>query len=59
MLFRSPIRWSRQTVAALRKADKDVRFYVYPGEPHAFIADWALSMRRTVRFLDRNLTAAS
>jgi uncharacterized protein len=53
-----PIRWSRQTVAALRHAGKDVRFHVYPGEPHAFIADWALSMRRTVRFLDRNLSPA-
>jgi len=52
-----PIRWSRRTVAALRHAGKHVRFYVYPGEQHAFIADWELSMRRSVRFLERNLAA--
>jgi uncharacterized protein len=50
-----PIRWSRRTVAALERAGKDVRMFTYPGEPHAFIADWELSMRRSVRFLDRNL----
>ena len=50
-----PIRWSRRTVAALERAGKDVRMYIYPGEPHAFIADWELSMQRSVRFLDRNL----
>ncbi|MGH3368031.1 MAG: alpha/beta hydrolase family protein [Nocardioidaceae bacterium] len=53
-----PIRWSRETVAALRRAGKDVRLHVYPGEPHTFIADWTLSMRRTVRFLEHNLRAA-
>jgi dipeptidyl aminopeptidase/acylaminoacyl peptidase len=52
-----PLRWSRRTVAALRRAGKDVRLYVYPGEAHAFIADWTLSMRRSVRFLERNLSA--
>jgi uncharacterized protein len=50
-----PIRWSRRTVAALERAGRDVRMFTYPGEPHAFIADWELSMRRSVRFLDRNL----
>ena len=50
-----PIRWSRQTVRALRRTGNDVRMYTYPGEPHAFIADWTLSMRRSVRFLDRHL----
>ncbi len=52
-----PIRWSRQTVRALRRTGNDVRMYTYPGEPHAFIADWTLSMRRSVRFLDRHLGA--
>jgi hypothetical protein len=27
----------------------------YPGEEHAFIAQWPLSMRRTTAFLDREL----
>jgi dipeptidyl aminopeptidase/acylaminoacyl peptidase len=52
-----PIRWSRVSVGALRAAGADVRFFVYPGEEHAFGAQWPLSMRRTVRFLDRHLAA--
>ncbi|HKE51494.1 MAG TPA: alpha/beta fold hydrolase [Actinomycetes bacterium] len=50
-----PIRWSRQTLAALDKAGKDTRLFVYQGEHHAFIPDWPLSMRRTVAFFDREL----
>lgn len=50
-----PIRWSRQSLRALRRAGVDVRMFTYPGEPHAFEAAWPLSMRRTDRFLDRHL----
>jgi dipeptidyl aminopeptidase/acylaminoacyl peptidase len=51
-----PLRWSQQTVAALRREDKDVRLYVYEGEEHAFGPQWPLSMARTVDFLDRRLS---
>jgi len=50
-----PLPWSRETVRLLRRAGKDVTFYVYPGEHHAFGPQWELSMRRTLRFLDRAL----
>ncbi len=50
-----PLRWSRQTQRALQRAGADSRLEVYPGEPHAFIADWPLSMQRTTRFFDRHL----
>ncbi len=50
-----PIRWSRQTYRAMRRAGVDVRMFTYPGEPHAFVAAWPLSMRRTVRFFDHHL----
>jgi hypothetical protein len=30
--------------------------FTYPGEPHAFVADWPLSMRRTTAFLRAHLT---
>ena len=50
-----PIAWSEHTVAALRAQDKRVLFYRYPGEPHAFVDLWELSMRRTVTFLRENL----
>jgi dipeptidyl aminopeptidase/acylaminoacyl peptidase len=50
-----PIRWSRASYAALDRAGVDARLFVYPGEPHAFIAAWPTSMRRTVRFFERHL----
>jgi len=50
-----PIRWSRATLRAMEAAGVDVRMYTYPGEPHAFIADWPLSMRRTTAFLRAHL----
>lgn len=50
-----PIRWSRQTLAALDAAGKDATLRVYEGEHHAFIPEWPLSMRRTVAFFDREL----
>jgi dipeptidyl aminopeptidase/acylaminoacyl peptidase len=50
-----PIRWSRASYSALERAGVDARLFVYPGEPHAFIDAWPTSMRRTVRFFERNL----
>jgi dipeptidyl aminopeptidase/acylaminoacyl peptidase len=50
-----PLRWAHQTYDALQAADVTSRLLVYPGEPHAFIADWDLSIRRTARFFDRHL----
>lgn len=50
-----PIRWSRQTLRALKRAGVDARMFTYRGEPHAFIGAWPQSMRRTVRFFRRHL----
>lgn len=50
-----PPRWSRATVRALRAAGVDAELFTYPGEEHAFIGQWPLSMRRTTAFLDREL----
>jgi dipeptidyl aminopeptidase/acylaminoacyl peptidase len=50
-----PIRWSRATLRALKRAGADARMYTYPGEPHAFLAAWPLAMRRTTAFLRANL----
>ena len=52
-----PIRWSGQSVRALERAGKDVRYFVYEGEEHAFGPQWPKSMRRTVRFFDQHLQA--
>lgn len=50
-----PIRWSRATTTALRKAGADVTLHVYEGEEHAFGPQWPLSMERTTAFLRANL----
>jgi len=52
-----PIRWTRASYAALQEAGADTRLFVYEGEEHAFGPQWPLSMRRTVRFLDRAMAA--
>jgi dipeptidyl aminopeptidase/acylaminoacyl peptidase len=52
-----PIRWTYATRDALESAGVDNRLFVYQGEEHAFGPQWPLSMRRTVRFLERHLTA--
>jgi dipeptidyl aminopeptidase/acylaminoacyl peptidase len=51
-----PIQWSRDTVAALKAAGKDVTYYVYEGQRHTFVEQWPLSIRRTAAFLEQNLT---
>jgi dipeptidyl aminopeptidase/acylaminoacyl peptidase len=50
-----PPRWSRATLRAMTAAGVDARLRTYPGEDHAFITDWPLSMRRTVAFFRRHL----
>jgi dipeptidyl aminopeptidase/acylaminoacyl peptidase len=47
-----PIAWSDRTTAALKAAGKDVRYFVYPNEEHAFGPLWPRSMRRTVEYFD-------
>lgn len=48
--------WARQTTRAMRSAGVDVTLQWYPDEGHAFGPQFDLSMRRTVTFLNQNLT---
>jgi uncharacterized protein len=52
-----PIVWSHRTLAALQRHDKDAKLFTYPGEPHAFVAAWPASIRRTADFFDEHLRA--
>lgn len=52
---RVPLAWSERTTEALRRLDKDARFYTYEGEPHEFAAAWTMAMARTVAFFDAHL----
>ncbi|MGH1561961.1 alpha/beta hydrolase family protein [Mumia sp. DW29H23] len=51
-----PPRWSERTAAAFERAGKDVRLVTYEGEGHAFGPQWPASMRRTVRFLQEQMS---
>jgi dipeptidyl aminopeptidase/acylaminoacyl peptidase len=50
-----PLRWSRASLRALRTSGAQARLIVYPGEPHAFVAEWQQSMDTTLRFFERRL----
>jgi len=52
-----PIEWSRTTVAALQRRNRDAQLVTYEGEAHAFGPAWPTSMRRTVAFFDKHLSA--
>ena len=51
-----PVEWADATVRALKRADADVTYLRYPGEGHAFSSAWQTSMRRTVKFFNKNLS---
>lgn len=50
-----PIRWSRETLRALRAEGKRARLIEYEGEGHTMYAQWERSMRRTDAFFQRHL----
>jgi dipeptidyl aminopeptidase/acylaminoacyl peptidase len=50
-----PVRWSRDTAAALGAAGQTVELYEYPGQVHSFDEAWPAMMERTAGFLDRHL----
>ena len=52
-----PVAWARETASALRAAGVDLTYYEYAGENHYMYDAWAQSMRRTLAFLEANLTA--
>lgn len=52
-----PVRWSDDTVRALRAADVEVTYHRYPGEGHDFGSSaFDLASRRTVAFLRAHLS---
>lgn len=53
-----PLAWTRETVAAMKKAGTDVELVTWPGEGHAFGPRFVDSMKRTVAFLDEHVKNA-
>lgn len=51
-----PIRWSRQTTRAMRRAGVDVTLQTYAGEQHAFGPQFDRAMERAGEFLARQLS---
>ncbi|WP_114422379.1 alpha/beta hydrolase family protein [Nocardioides houyundeii] len=52
-----PLPWARTTQRLMAEAGVDSTLRLYPGEHHAFGPQWLDSMRLTVRFLRRELSA--
>ena len=53
-----PPRWARTTDRLMRRAGVESKLVFYEGEDHAFYDRWEDSIRRSVKFLDRELGAA-
>lgn len=52
----TPPEWSEKLAEALRAAGKDVDYYTYPGQGHAFIGEsWNLFQMRALAFFDGHL----
>jgi dipeptidyl aminopeptidase/acylaminoacyl peptidase len=52
----TPPRWAEAIYVALMEADKEVEYYTYDGQGHAFQGQsWTLFMERVTRFFDQHL----
>ncbi len=52
----TPPRWAAAIYQALTAADKEVEYYIYEGQGHAFQGQsWTLFMERVTEFFDRHL----
>ena len=48
-----PLRWSDQFVEHMKSMDKDMSYFIYPGENHNFNnGSWPTIMQRSIEFLD-------
>jgi dipeptidyl aminopeptidase/acylaminoacyl peptidase len=57
---RTPPEWSSAIYQALRNSDKDVEYFEYTGQGHAFEGEhWRLFLQRAVGFFDLHLQVAS
>jgi dipeptidyl aminopeptidase/acylaminoacyl peptidase len=50
-----PVEWSRELTELLKKEERDITYYEYPGEPHTFAAAQGLVMQRTLEFFNKSL----
>lgn len=54
-----PQKWSDQFVAQLKKKEKDVTYFTYPGEDHNFTqGSWSLVIQRNIAFYKRLFSAS-
>ena len=55
-LSETPPEWSEKLAEALRTANKDVDYYTYTGQGHAFMGEsWTLFQARALAFFDEHL----
>jgi hypothetical protein len=55
-LSETPPAWSFKVVEALETHNKDIDFYIYPGQGHSFLGDsWISFLQRSLTFFNQNL----
>jgi len=47
-----PLSFSEKIYETLKKNNKSVEFFMYPGEKHEFINDWPMAANRALQFFD-------
>jgi uncharacterized membrane protein (UPF0127 family)/pimeloyl-ACP methyl ester carboxylesterase len=47
-----PLAFSEKIHKELKKLNKKVEFFTYPGEPHEFVDGWSLAAERALQFFD-------
>lgn len=48
-----PLSFSQKIYETLKRFQKPVEFFVYPGEKHEFINDWPIAATRALQFFDK------
>ena len=55
-LAETPPAWSFKLVEALETHNKEIDYYIYPGQGHSFIGDsWVYFLQRSLTFFNQNL----
>lgn len=50
-----PVKWSDTLVESLKKLEKDITYFTYPGADHNLLGGWKLAVNRSIAFYKEHL----